>query len=160
MEDKRLKKLFMYLKITIILVTGILVINLVSRFKIWRMNPQNDSMLPPYPPGTKLLIDLKPSKLKRGDFIIYKYKNKGRTGRIAALGGDELEVKNYILFVNGKRSIHKIKKGYNIIPKKIPPGMIFVLNDNPDSKLPDSLVHGPIPANKVWARVIMAIDFL
>ena len=158
MQERTIKRIFLAVKTVILLVMILLVINLASRFRTWRMASTNDSMLPPYPPGTRLLLDLKPGKLRRGDFVIYRYKGKGRTARIAAFGGDKLAVMNHILLVNGISSVHRIETPGKV-PHTVPPGKVFLLNDNPESVLPDSLTHGPVPIGDIWARVIMAIDF-
>ena len=139
--------------------TMVLLFMLVSRFRTWSMNEANDCMLPAYRPGSKLLVDRKPRPPRRKDVVIYRYQGKGRIARVAALGGDELEVREGILYVNGKRTIHRIPPGAPI-PRRVPPGELFLLNDNPDSPLPDSLDHGPLPAGRVWARVLLVLDFL
>ncbi len=139
--------------------TMVLLYLIVSRYRTWSMNEANDCMLPAYRPGAHLLVDLKPRPPRRKDVVIYRYKGKGRIARVAALGGDRMEVRDGILYVNGKRTVHRIPKGAKV-PARVPPGELFLLNDNPRSRLPDSLDHGPVPAGRIWARVLLLLDFL
>lgn len=152
-------KVVRWLRMALLGGTMVLIYLMVSRYRTWSMNEANDCMVPAYRPGAHLLVDLKPRPPRRKDVVIYRYKGKGRIARIAALGGDRLEVREGILYVNGERTIHRIPSGVTV-PGRVPPGELFLLNDNPDSRFPDSLDHGPVPAGRIWARVLLVLDFL
>ncbi len=152
-------KVVRWLRMALLGCTMVLLYLMVSRYRTWSMNEANDCMLPAYRPGTHLLVDLKPRPPRRKDVVIYRYKGKGRIARVAALGGDELQVREGMLYVNGKRTIHRIPPGARV-PHRVPPGELFLLNDNPRSRFPDSLDHGPVPAGRIWARVLLVLDFL
>ena len=153
------RRLARWLRIGVLAAFVILAYMLLSRFHLWTMNELNDSMVPAYPPGSKLLVDYRPRPLRIRDVVLYEYEGKGRTARVAALGGDSLEVREGILYVEGHRSPHRVEDPARL-PVRVPPGHLLLLNDNPRSRLPDSLVHGTLPASRVRGRVLAALDFL
>ena len=79
---------------------------LVDRFELLTL--QEDAMAPAYPPGSRLLLDMDPREPRRGDTVVYEHRGQARTARVAALGGDCLEVRERILHVEGERTLHRI----------------------------------------------------
>jgi len=130
----------------------------LSRFRPWTLHASNDSMAPAFPGGSRVLMDYSPRPTRLGDAVLYELGGKGRTARVAGLGGDLLEVREGMLHVNGTRTVHPIADP-DLLPARVPPGELFLLNDNPDSRHPDSLVHGPLPAARVRGRILISLDF-
>ena len=105
--------------------------------------------------------------VRRGDIVAFRYpKDPTLTflKRVVALGGDRVEIRDGLLYLNGKpkaesyvEHTQKRAPGYrdNLRPLVVPPGHMFVLGDNRDDSQ-DSRYFGAVPlANVVGEPVFI-----
>lgn len=115
------------------------------------------SMLPTIQIGDRILANKFIYRLRkpaRGDIVVFQPPpDLGSTPfvkRLVGLPGDEIEVKNGQLYVNGKvfqkGFIGKVSYSYG--PTRVPAGTIFLLGDNRDNSF-DSHVWGFLPVGNV-----------
>jgi signal peptidase I len=107
---------------------------------------------------------------RRGDVVVFKYPNQPRRDfikRCVALAGDEVEIRDKQLYVNGEPldEPYVVFKGDqlgrsrglpgdNYGPRVIPEGTIFCMGDNRDNSL-DSRFWGPVPLSYVKGRAVL-----
>ncbi len=76
--------------------------------------------------------------------------------RVVATGGETLELRKGILYVNGKKidEPYAVKDGSDFGPYKVPKGYVFCMGDNrPNSR--DSRSFGPVPVRSIIGRVFL-----
>jgi signal peptidase I len=118
------------------------------------------SMSPTIIPGDRILVDKlwsSPSNLKRGDVVVFR--SAGQDSplwimRLVGLPGDEIEIANEKVLLNGVESddahafVDRELPAYpeltNYGPLQVPPNFFFVVGDNRRLSK-DSRVVGPIP---------------
>lgn len=108
-----------------------------------------------------------------GDVVIFQYPgdpNRDFVKRIVALPGQTVEVRDKVLYVNGKRTIDPPKSKYvdphilkknspggmrdNFGPEAVPEGHFFVMGDNRDNS-EDSRYWGYLPRQMVRGQALM-----
>lgn len=97
-----------------------------------------------------------------GDVVIFQMPTPGeafdveRVSRVLAVEGDRIATEDGSLVVNGKQVIGPYlaegTRTENLTPTTVPDGHMFVLSDN-RGNAQDSRLLGPIPLEKVYARV-------
>ena len=104
---------------------------------------------------------------RRGDVIVFKYPDNPTRDfikRVIGVGGDVVESRNKVIFVNGKKLVepyvqhvdNTIKPGGidprdNFGPIQVPRGDVFVMGDNRDESA-DSRVFGFVPRDAIVGR--------
>jgi len=102
-----------------------------------------------------------PGALQRGAVVVVDDPAKpGRilVKRIIALGGDQVELRKGVVYLNGARvdEPYIASTGFpggDVAPVAVPPDHIYLLGDNRGASF-DSRQFGPVPAEKVKAIVV------
>ena len=139
------------------------------------------SMSPTIQPGDRFLVDklwFSRNRINRGDVVVYRSSGPGSpllAKRVAGLPGDEIEIENERVFVNGAEwndphavltgPLPRIEGLVDYGPLKVPPGCYFVLGDNRRNSM-DSRMTGPIPLSDLrgivrlifWSREVTFPD--
>ncbi len=94
----------------------------------------------------------------RGDVVVFRYpKDPSQTfiKRVAAVGGDHLEMRDGVVYLNSRRiaepyAVHKGRPGPSeqVGPLLVPPNCLFVMGDNRDNSS-DSRDWGFVPTGNV-----------
>lgn len=125
---------------------------------------QGSSMEPSLHNGERLLVDKITYRVrapKRGEIIVFRYPADPRRKfikRIMGLPGDQIEVRNHTLYVNGASLNEEYINGPtygDFGPVTVPDGTYFVMGDNrnnsDDSRFADV---GPVPRKLVVGRAL------
>ncbi len=113
----------------------------------------------------KILVIRNP---ERGDIIVFKYPedlDKDFIKRVIGVGGDIVEEKNKVIFVNGKpqtepyvqhtdNSITGVRPRDNFGPYLVPSGKLFVMGDNRDQSY-DSRYWGYVDLSLVKGKAMI-----
>lgn len=96
---------------------------------------------------------------KVGDIIIFFRSGDDRdyVSRVVAVGGQEIEIKNGIVYINGHRKdepyVYDLGTD-NYGPKRIPPNHVFVMDDIRSSSI-DSRTFGALSSNSIVGKVFL-----
>lgn len=102
------------------------------------------------------------AKLEQGTMIVYRHGEETKFGRVVAFGGDEVNISNDYVTVNGYGLSENVvyptpNEGSKIeYPYKVPNDCVFVLNDY-RSDLSDSRTFGAIPLEQVKGAVVFTM---
>ncbi|MDD2574368.1 MAG: signal peptidase I [Firmicutes bacterium] len=136
MDQKTVREILDWLKFIAI---AVVLAFLIRNYVVLSIKVPTPSMLPTIQLGDQLLVNrflyrFKPPK--RGDIVVFKYPDNPEelyVKRLIGVGGDEVEVKEGKLHVNGQ----KIEEDYlyeemrgSFGPYKVPEGRYFMMGDN------------------------------
>jgi len=101
--------------------------------------------------------------IQRGDVVVFWYpldRSKSFIKRVVALPGEEVEMRDGKLYVNGRLlSEQFVPKEYldssTFGPYTIPPDEYFVMGDHRSSSN-DSRVFGPVPREAIYGKAVFA----
>ncbi len=129
-----------------------------------------ESMLPTYNDGDRVLILRQAHEFERGDIVAFTYTDKDDSyfeemyntdssylpslhiKRVQGVPGDEIKIKDDILYVNGEQiSVSSIRLEDQEYTLK--EGEYFVQGDNINDSY-DSRMHGPIDEEDVYGRIV------
>ena len=137
-----------------------LLIFFLARTLIQNFRIEGNSMLPNLHDGQFLIIDKVSYYLhppQRGDIVVFHYpKNPGRDfiKRIIALPGEEVEIRQGRVFINGEELMepYPVERGsYSWGPAVVGEGEYFVLGDNRNNSS-DSHSWGMLPRRNIIGR--------
>ena len=118
------------------------------------------AMSPTVQPGDRFLVDKLrsgPDRIQRGDVVVFRSEGPGSplfAMRVVGLPGDEIEIRDERVFVNGQAwhdphavfddQLPAVREMANQDPTLVPADGMFVLGDN-RRRANDSRFRGPIP---------------
>lgn len=127
------------------------------------------AMAPTVIPGDRIIADLayyRESKPEPNDIVVIQWNGTFLIKRVVALGGDTVEGKDDLVFVNG-RSLSEPYAQHardallylrQFGPVKIAPGELFVLGDNRDNSLDSrSAEFGSVTESNVRGKVLYVV---
>jgi signal peptidase I len=166
-EERRTpKKVGGFLEFLIILaVAFVLVFGFVRPFVLEAFRIPSESMVPTLEVGDRVFVNkfiYRFSEPERGDIIVFESVNGGEEElikRVVALPGDEVEVRNGTLLVNGEEQEEPyLNRGLpfngSYGPTEVPGGEVFVMGDNRANSA-DSRVFGPLPVENIEGEAFM-----
>lgn len=109
-----------------------------------------------------LVITYKPGNLLKGEEIAYKVDGKTRFGRIVASDGDEVDIEDSCVLVNGffitEDVVYSTTAEGSAIsyPYLVPADSVFVLNDFRDD-VNDSRTIGAVPLSDCEGKVVLVL---
>jgi signal peptidase I len=155
-----------FLEFLIILaVAFVLVFGVVRPFVLEAFYIPSESMVPTLEVGDRVFVNkfiYRFAEPERGDIIVFESVNGGEDDlikRVVALPGDEIEVRNGTLLVNGKEQEEPyLNRGLpfngSYGPTEVPEGEVFVMGDNRANSA-DSRVFGPLPVENIEGEAFM-----
>lgn len=143
-------------------VVALLIALVIRSFLVQLYVVDGESMYPTLHHGDRLLVNKIVYRLgdpKPGEIVVVEDPANPRRQlikRVVAIGGETIEIRNRVLFVDGKPleedytnpvSVHF----HDVRPFTVPEGYIYVMGDNRGGSL-DSRVLGPIQVDKVEGK--------
>src|ERR687894_528861 len=143
----------------ILLVAFALVFGLVRPFIVEAFYIPSESMVPTLEIGDRVLVNkfiYRFTEPERGDIVVFESVNGGEEDlikRVVGVAGDEVEVRNGTLLVNGEaRKEPYLNRNLpfndSYGPSEVPEGHVFVMGDNRANSA-DSRVFGPLPIENI-----------
>ena len=162
----KLKLIPIIVIILISVIAGLYFLNIQKEPEI--AEPQNlktfiikdHSMEPTLNIGDEVKVDLdyyKYNQPQRNDFIVFKFKTREDTfvKRVIGLTGEEVEMKNGIVYINKTeiKEFYAEKDNSNFISKIVSKDSVFALGDNRDYSY-DSRDWGFLPMSRVIGKIV------
>jgi signal peptidase I len=126
------------------------------------------SMEPTLLVGDHIVVDKRPTAIQRGDIVVFRFPPdpaKDYLKRVVAIGGDSVEIRKGIAYLNGQQMLDpharldvaiqdraSTSPRDNFGPVALPAGKLFVLGDNRDHSY-DSRFWGFVDETDVEGRV-------
>jgi signal peptidase I len=154
------KKVGGFVEFLIILtVAFVLVFGFVRPFVLEAFRIPSESMVPTLEVGDRVFVNkfiYRFTEPERGDVVVFESVNGGEEDlikRVVGVAGDEVEVRNGTLLVNGEdREEPYLNRNLpfndSYGPTEVPEGHVFVMGDNRANSA-DSRVFGPLPIENI-----------
>ena len=155
-----------FLEFVIILAVAFaLVFGFVRPFVLEAFYIPSESMVPTLLVGDRVFVNkfiYRFAEPERGDIVVFESVNGGEEDlikRIVALPGDEIEVGNGVLLMNGEEQREpylnrEMSFADSYRPTEVPEGHVFVMGDNRATSA-DSRVFGPLPIENIEGEAFM-----
>ena len=142
-----------------ILIAFVLVFGFVRPFVLEAFRIPSESMVPTLEVGDRVFVNkfiYRFTEPEKGDVVVFESVNGGEEDlikRIVGVAGDEVEVRNGTLLVNGEdREEPYLNRNLpfndSYGPSEVPEGHVFVMGDNRANSA-DSRVFGPLPIENI-----------
>ena len=143
----------------ILTVAFVLVFGFVRPFVLEAFRIPSESMVPTLEVGDRVFVNkfiYRFTEPERGDVVVFESVNGGEEDlikRVVGVAGDEVEVRNGTLLVNGEdREEPYLNRNLpfndSYGPTEVPEGHVFVMGDNRANSA-DSRVFGPLPIENI-----------
>jgi signal peptidase I len=155
-----------FLEFLVILVVAFaLVFGVVRPFVLEAFYIPSESMVPTLLVGDRVFVNkfiYRFTEPERGDVVVFESVNGGEEDlikRIVAVAGDEIEVRNGTLLVNGEEQEERYLNENlpftgSYEPTEVPEEHVFVMGDNRANSA-DSRVFGPLPVENIEGEAFM-----
>ncbi|QGP93055.1 Signal peptidase I S [Neomoorella glycerini] len=123
------------------------------------------SMEPTLYPGDRIIVNRLAYRLgepQRGDVVVFRYPldpSRDYIKRVVAVGGDTVEARNNVLYINGQPQPMASYLPPGIVysdfgPIKVPPNSYFMLGDNRNNSA-DSRVWGTLDRKLIIGKAVL-----
>lgn len=163
-EPKRRSASLLDLLVTLAL-CALLVFGVVRPFVVEVFHIPSGSMTPTLEVGDRVLAAKFAYRLgepRQGDLAVFESPD-GRINikRVAAVGGDTVEIRDGVLLVNEVRKLEpyvNYERADSTFygPSSVPEGRVFMLGDNRTNSL-DSRDYGPVPEKDLLGRAVLRL---
>jgi signal peptidase I len=160
---------YAYLGLTaIIYILSVSTVSVSRRFFFQAYRLPAGSMEPTLLIGDHFVVDKRPTAIQRGDIVVFRFPpdpTKDFVKRVIAVGGDSVEIKKGIVYLNGQQMLDphaqldvaiqdrtSTSPRDNFGPFALPAGKLFVLGDNRDHSY-DSRFWGFVDETDIEGRV-------
>lgn len=145
--------------------TLIFMFGVVRPFVVEPLYIPSESMSPTLQPGDRVIAAKFAYRLgdpRRGDLAVFRNPENGSEDlikRVVATSGDEVEIRDGVLYVNGERKEepyvnYRLTDSVFFGPEKVPAAHVFVMGDN-RSNSRDSREFGPVPEKDLLGKVLV-----
>jgi signal peptidase I len=151
--------------LVILAVAFALVFGFVRPFVLEAFRIPSESMVPTLLVGDRVFVNkfiYRFAEPERGDVVVFESVNGGEEDlikRIVAVAGDEIEVRNGTLLVNGEEQVEPYLNenppfNGSYEQTEVPEGNVFVMGDNRANSA-DSRVFGPLPVENIEGEAFL-----
>ena len=151
--------------LVILAVAFVLVFGFVRPFVLEAFRIPSESMVPTLLVGDRVFVNkfiYRFTEPERGDVVVFYSVNGGEEDlikRVVGVAGDEVEVRNGTLLVNGEaREEPYLNRNLpfndSYGPSEVPEGHVFVMGDNRANSA-DSRVFGPLPIENIEGEAFL-----